>query len=238
MFKSGKFKQFCSDKFIDHVICPVRDHRGNGKVEGMIRTINERLRINKEVVISKEKTGLSKILFALRSEKRSDGKSAFERHLGRTPNTPKSRLIEKCVLEKDPAINIEPEDFSEEADSTILDRERVRGTKVEAPFKKGKGKVVEQTDHTITLKQSSSKMSTTYSKRDVANSTELTKKVKVPNEKKVAKSGSVPKTSEQPGKRKRPKQKRQAIEGEKEPEDLGQVAQSEIELATKNPKCI
>ena len=95
--------------------------------------------------------------------------------------------------------------------------------------------MVEQTDHTITVKQSSSKMSTTYSKRDVANSTELTKKVKVPKEKKVAKSGSVPKTSEQSGKGKRPKRKRQAIEGEKEPEDLGQVTQSEIELATNNP---
>ena len=130
VFKSEKFKQFCSDNFIDHVICPVRDYRGNGKVERMIRTINGRLRINKEVVISKETTGLSKILFALRSEKGADGQSAFERHLGRTPSTPKSRLIEKCVLEKDPAINIEPEDFSEEADSTILVRERVRGTKL------------------------------------------------------------------------------------------------------------
>ena len=94
--------------------------------------------------------------------------------------------------------------------------------------------MVEQTDHTITVKQSSSKMSTTYSKRDVANSTELTKKVKVPKEKKVAKSGSVPKTSEQSGKGKRPKRRRQAIEGEKEPEDLGQVTQSEMELATNN----
>ena len=78
-------------------------------------------------------------------------------------------------------------------------------------------------------------MSTTYSKRVVANSTELTKKVKVPNQKKVAKSGSVPKTSEQSGKGKRSKRKRQAIEGEKEPEDLGQVTQSEIEVATNNP---
>ena len=123
------------------------------------------------------------------------------------PNTPKSRLIEKCVLEKDPAINIEPEDFSEEADSTILVRERVRGTKLEAPFKKVKGKVVEQTNHTITIKPSSSKMSTTYSKRDVANSADLTKKVKLPKEKKVAKSGSAPKTSEQPGKGKRERER-------------------------------
>ena len=78
-------------------------------------------------------------------------------------------------------------------------------------------------------------MSTTYSKRDVANSTELTKKVKLPKEKKLAKSGSAPKTSEQPGKGKRPKRKKQAIEGERELEDLGQVAQPEAELATNNP---
>ena len=35
VFKSENIKQFCSENFIDHVICPVRDHRGNGKVERM-----------------------------------------------------------------------------------------------------------------------------------------------------------------------------------------------------------
>ena len=45
-------------------------------------------------------------------------------------------MIKKCILEKDPQIGIEPEDFSEEADSTILVRERVRGTKLESAFKK------------------------------------------------------------------------------------------------------
>ena len=33
--KSEKFKQFCTEIFIYHVICPVRDHRDNGKVERM-----------------------------------------------------------------------------------------------------------------------------------------------------------------------------------------------------------
>ena len=47
-FKSEKFKTICKEKLIEHVICPVRDHRGNGKVERMIRTINERLRTNKK----------------------------------------------------------------------------------------------------------------------------------------------------------------------------------------------
>ena len=50
-------------------------------------------------------------------------------------------MIEKCILEQDPQIEIEPEDFSEEADSTILVRERVRGTKLECTFKKVKGKL-------------------------------------------------------------------------------------------------
>ena len=78
-FKSKKLKIFCKEKFIEHVICPVRDHRGNGKVERMIRTINERLRTNTKVLIFKDKSGTSNILCALRSEKGTDGKSAFER---------------------------------------------------------------------------------------------------------------------------------------------------------------
>ena len=51
-------------------------------------------------------------------------------------------MIEKCILDQDPGIEIEPEDFSEEADSTILVRERVRGTKLEGAFKKVKGQTV------------------------------------------------------------------------------------------------
>ena len=75
--------------------------------------------------MSKDKSGISNILFALRSEKGNDEKSAFEKQNGRNPITLKSRKIEKCILEQDPKIEIEPEDFSDEADSTILVRERV-----------------------------------------------------------------------------------------------------------------
>ena len=39
VFKGEKFQQFCKD-----IICPIRDHRGNGKVERMIRILNKRLR--------------------------------------------------------------------------------------------------------------------------------------------------------------------------------------------------
>ena len=168
-FKSEKFKAFCKEKFIDHVVCPVRDHKGNGKVEGMIRTINERLRTNTKILFSKDKSGISNILFDLRSEKGPDEKSAFERQNGRKPNTEKSRMIEKCILDQDPQIEIEPEDFSEEADSTILVRERVRGTKLEGAFKKVKGQIVGESMHTITILPKTG-IQIVYSKRDVAAS--------------------------------------------------------------------
>ena len=129
VFKRENFQQFCKERFIQHVICPIRDHRGNGKVERRIRTLNERLRTNKKIVVQKDTSGLSNILFALRTEKGVDNTSAYERQMGRKPNTLKSAMIIKCFLEKDPQIQIHPEDFSEEADSTILVRERVKGTK-------------------------------------------------------------------------------------------------------------
>ena len=41
-----------------HVICCVRNHRGIGKVEREIRTINERLRTNKSILVSNDKSGI------------------------------------------------------------------------------------------------------------------------------------------------------------------------------------
>ena len=167
MFKGEKFQQFCEERFIQHVICPNRDHRGNGKVERMIRTLNERLRTNRKIVVEKNTSGLSNILFALRTENGVDNTSAYERQRGRKPNTLKSAMIRKCFLEKDPQLQIEPEDFSEEAVSTILVRERVKGTKLEGNFKKIKGQVINQSEHRITVLPKVGKK-TTYSKRDVA----------------------------------------------------------------------
>ena len=64
-FKSGKFEKFCREYYINHIICPVKDHRGNGKVERMIKTLNERLRTQKNVVLERRNNGLSKTLIAL-----------------------------------------------------------------------------------------------------------------------------------------------------------------------------
>ena len=164
VFKSEKYKQFCEERFMKHVMCPVREHRGNRKVEKMIRTNNERLRTNDKIVIEKNKHGISGILFAFRTEKGADGKSAFEKQTGRKTNTPKSAMIQKCILDKDPLIEIETEDFSDEADSTILVRDRMRGTKLERAFRKVKGKVVVKSEHTVSVLPKSGKV-VTMSKR-------------------------------------------------------------------------
>ena len=183
VFKGEKFQQFCEERYIQHVICPIRDHRGNGKVERMIRTLNERLRTNRKIVVEKNTSGLSNILFALRTEKGVDNTSAYERQMGRKPNTLKSAMIRKCFLEKDPQLQIEPEDFSEEADSTFLVRERVKGTKLEGNFKKIKGQVINQSEHTITVLPKVGKK-TTYSKRDVAKLGQSTNSAKKKSAKK------------------------------------------------------
>ena len=75
VFTSEEFKTFCRNFQINHVTCPVRDHRGNGKIERLIRTINERLRTNKNIVLKKDKSGLSEILYALRMGEKADGTS-------------------------------------------------------------------------------------------------------------------------------------------------------------------
>ena len=66
VFTSEEYKTFCQKFQIKHVTCLVRDHRGNGKIERLIRTLNERLRTNRNIILKKDKSGLSEILYALR----------------------------------------------------------------------------------------------------------------------------------------------------------------------------
>ena len=84
-------------------------------------------------------------------------------------------MIENCISEQDPKTKIEHEDFSDEADSTILVRERVRGTKLEGAFKKVRGKVVNQSGHTLIILPKRSKSTTMHSKKDVAHSQKVPK---------------------------------------------------------------
>ena len=75
---------------------PIKDHRGNGKLERLIRTINGRLRTNKKIIMStKDKTGLSEILFALRMNLSATKKSPYERYTEQEPKTTKRILTNK-----------------------------------------------------------------------------------------------------------------------------------------------
>ena len=77
IFRSKRFEAFCANRQIRRKECPTKDHRGNGKVERLIRTINERLRTNKKTVLTKDHSGLSEILFALRMHPSKSGKSGY-----------------------------------------------------------------------------------------------------------------------------------------------------------------
>ena len=84
VFVSEAFTQFCENFGINHIICPNRDHRGNGKIERSIRTIIDRLRTIRQIILSKDKSGLYEILYSLRISKNKEGKSPFEKHIGRS----------------------------------------------------------------------------------------------------------------------------------------------------------
>ena len=126
VFTSESFKNFCQHFHIKHVTCPVRDHRGNSKIERLIRTLNECLRTNKNIIVKRDNSGLSESLYALRTGKKADGKSPFEKQYGREPNTVKSNIVNellanpKSVLEQEGKVNFSTSDFEEEIDSTIL----------------------------------------------------------------------------------------------------------------------
>ena len=93
-------------------------------MEHLIRTYNERLRANKQTILSKDKTGLSELLYSLRISQKKNGKSPFEKQMGKEPNTVKSNLVGKYldVSAQDNSVQFRPVNFQD--DSTVLVRER------------------------------------------------------------------------------------------------------------------
>ena len=144
VFMKKQLMRFCKQCLIQHVTCPVRDHRVNGKIERLIRTLNERLHTNKTQMMNKDNSGWAEILCALKTGKKMDGISPFERQYSREPNTVKSNIVselgnkEKGVSEQDPKFSFVESDCKEEVDSTILVRERARGSNLESAFQKKK----------------------------------------------------------------------------------------------------
>ena len=150
----------------------MNDNEGNGKVERLIRTINERLRTNKSIKLEKDHSGLSELLYALRGAKRPNKPCPAELHNNRQFTTVKDIITTKpnknyTVLDNDNYFQLEMSDFPGEQDSEILVRERARRTKLDDLYKKEKGTIPNETDHTITI-SNKKRHPATYSKRDVA----------------------------------------------------------------------
>ena len=87
---------------------------------------------------------------------------------GQKPNTIKNLLIEKpkTCLENDNTLQLSPEDFPKDDDSTIIMRNKTRNTKLEGQFAKTKGQIVTESEHTITMDTPRGRQ--VISKRDVA----------------------------------------------------------------------
>ena len=135
----------------------------------MIRTINERLRTNKKIVLERDHSGLSDILFGLRMNAGHNKLSPFERHYGRKPSTILNNLVCKpSFLANDPNLELNESDFAQDQDSTILVRERSRGSKLDGTFSKKKAYLVSQSPHTVTVQHPGRNSTTMYSKRDIA----------------------------------------------------------------------
>ena len=136
----------------------------------LIQTINTRLRKNKSIIFKRDISGLSEILYALRTGQKADGKSPFEKLYGRKPNTVKSNVVERVifVLETESKLAFSVSDFEEEVDTAILVRERTKGSKLEGPYKRKVGKALKKTAHTITFLPKKSKKAVVLPKRDVA----------------------------------------------------------------------
>ena len=145
-------------------------------MERLIRTINERLRANQRIVLDKDNTGLSEMLYALRTAPKENKISPAELHTSRKFTTVKDIITTKPiqhnynVSDNDNNFELTMSDFTADQDSEILVRERTRGSKLETAYKKKKGQIIAETPHTITMKERGRSLPTLFSKREVATS--------------------------------------------------------------------
>ena len=96
-------------------------------------------------------------------------KSPYERYTGQEPNIIK-RIVTNTTqfFSEKPEIELTPE-FESGQDSTIMIRERARGSKLEGAFKKRKGTLLENSNHTITFLPAGRTASRIISKRDLGH---------------------------------------------------------------------
>ena len=153
-------------------MCPPYDHRGNGKVERLIRTINERLRANPEIMSDRKNKLFYELIANLRQARKKDGKSPFEKMTDRKPNRITTILVNLYKhlnsLDFDKSVDLERLDqFPRDGDSTIYVRDRLNKGKLAKLFKRQRGTIKGQTEHTLTFKKENGKESV-LSKREVA----------------------------------------------------------------------
>ena len=88
-FKSAVLKKCCNNLGIEHVFCPIGDHRGSGLVERTIQTIKRKLGTEAFSPLYKNLNhSLHTILEELKKSKHATLKmSPFDQKLGRKPNT-------------------------------------------------------------------------------------------------------------------------------------------------------
>ena len=78
--------------------------------------------------------------------------------------------------EQDLNVDFQPSDFQDETDSTVVVRERTKGSNLDSAFAKKSGKIVAETTHTIAMLPEASKREKLLSKRDVVKATTEQKK--------------------------------------------------------------
>ena len=123
---------------------------------------------------------------------------------------------------QDSSVEFQQSDFQDEMDSTILVRERAKGSKLESNFAKKTGKIVNETDHTVSILPESSQPMKTFSKRDIASASGTQKEKVIKKRVRVSDSTS---NSEA----KMPKKKTPKKEGEKR-----QTAELAFDLETES----
>ena len=157
VFCGEDFKKLCGTFGVKHIVCSSNDHRGNEKVERLIRTVNERIRAEPEIIKNKTENKLfGELVTAIRVNKNKDGKSPFEKHWNRKPNLIstlikkrlKDRNNEKLNLLKDET-EIDVTQIPRDCDSPIWIKNKIRSGKLNSLFKKKKGFVAGQSRQTI-----------------------------------------------------------------------------------------
>ena len=170
----NEFKAFREVFGIRHITCPVMIiGEMGGKVERPLRTINERLRANPELLAERQNTLFYQLVSTLRVNKGKDGKSPFERHTGKRPNTITSIIVklykELNNLEFDKSVDLDKlEEFPRDDDSTIFVKERQRKGKLTGLFKRRNGKITGETRHTLTFTPENKKTELVLPKKEVA----------------------------------------------------------------------